>query len=146
MKKVIFFLLFSSLTLAAQSQSRLAIHLEVAGAEQSVTSSYFRRELRSLGDVTLVDKPTEADFWLSVVVMQDHFESGRNIGYSISIAILEDSIIADVFDGEDKDIIEAFETFDLADHWLWSSAQASLRKRISEMVAEFDSKHLERRR
>jgi len=148
MKKVIFFLLFSSPILAQQPEPQFSIHLEVAGDEHSVASSYFRRELRSLGDVTFVDDPTEADFWLSVVIVQNQLKGDeRDVGYSISLVVLEDdSTLENLFEGEDKKLIEVWETFDLAAHWLWTSGMGNFRQRIFEMVAKFDSDYLERRR
>ena len=81
-----------------------------------------------------------------MVVQETQLEDGRALGYSISLVVLEDSMLEELFDGEDREIIEVFETFGLADHMLWSAGRDSLRKRISEMVARFDSEHLEKRR
>jgi hypothetical protein len=65
------------------------VQLSVSASEdiKSILQSYLARELRSLGDISLVDD--EADFKVIVIGMNTYSDNNTMIGYTIATTIVE---------------------------------------------------------
>ena len=131
------------------------VRLVVASEDTSLkaeATSYLSRELRSLGDVIIVDK--DAEWELKVVALKLLYENGKGYdGYVISMVVLkafrEDvmNLMLKMFSIEDnakKNIIGL--TSGLSKwkaNWVVIEPPNNLRRGCEGLVAIFDSQHLE---
>ena len=134
------------------------IHLIVDGPEETVVSSYIKRELRSLGDVELVDTDeagAKAEWYLTIAVTEMKTTSGTVIGYTGVIAPLWRNIDSHVellkflFSDEAKKASEA----STGEPYLWFvevserfkplgaiiGKEADLRALCQRLIVEFDN-------
>lgn len=83
---IIFVLLLSLTTYAADPSYRISITVGGEPAIQSEVSSYIKRELRSLKDVTLSD--FQPDYVIKVMAFSNELSTGRTIGFSMASLVL----------------------------------------------------------
>jgi len=136
----------------------------VVSAEEKISGkieSYIKRELRSLADVTIVEE--ETDYEISVVAIEDKLESGKIVGITLSVVILDclDPLlyvipIAKFFGwtlpGETnmtgfREKLGDFgldrPSYILDEHWLRTGSYRALRSICEGIVADFDTEILE---
>ena len=78
-------LLMIPIALAPQTKPSFSVRVTVSCDDLSTESgikSYVKRELRSLGDVEVVEE--EYAFTIHIVALKDHTTSGRHNGYAMS--------------------------------------------------------------
>jgi hypothetical protein len=130
-------------------KARVSLQVSVSAEEniKGISNSYLSRELRSLQDVELVDRNPE---WvLSVIIMDLTTKRETKVGFVISVMIMRkfpnDYLMSRLTKSEDKEYFKDI-TSDLyfsPDHRMNTGALADLRDMCSEIVAYFDTKHLE---
>lgn len=126
---------------AAQSvKYNTSIFLSIGGNSESasVLESLFRREIRSLRDVTLADKKNEAVYFFSIL-MNDAQNSRGKLGYVLSIAITKTQFCKTSAKNEGDLRVSD----DLLDHRLFTISPDNLRNTVTEIVADFDTEILE---
>jgi len=117
-------------------------------------TSYISRELRSIGDVEIVDK--EADWTLEVAVYEILDKSRKQLGISIVVVVLENYLqgalkyYISTLSGEEekkKKIIEDTSNLTKYRNTIISTTSTdSVKSSCEELVALFDSKYLEESR
>lgn len=116
---------------------------------KGTVSSYFHRELRSLGDVEIVDKDPE--WTLDVLAMELKLTGGATTGVAISTVISR----AFVNDGLSMMLQPKFKEYGLEmtsgltlppAHWLNVAGRDDAQKLSRTIVADFDTLHLEETR
>lgn len=87
MKKLLFGLLCCVSSPAADSKWNGTVSVQVMGDPQLISqvSSYLKRELRTLVDVTITD--ADPDFTLSVVSAHSTSGAGNHLGYILSVLV-----------------------------------------------------------
>ena len=105
--------------------------------------SYIKRELRSLGDVAIVEK--YGDWELDILAMESITKGGNKSGIVVSVAILEKprGSIWDLIPSKSKDEDPLRPDIYITDHWLRMGPQEALKSICEKIVADFDSMHLE---
>lgn len=143
------FLLMLSVVTTAKSDSKVfRIYVEVDGDPNitSLITSYITRELRSIGDIVVVDSKPE--YKLIIAAVETKTTGGEKLGFSLAIVILEyypEDIYSYMLKEEDKDSFRSI----MADICFFkrllvmSGPYRSLRSICSEIVAEFDNEYLE---
>jgi len=143
------FLLMLSVVTTAKPDSRVfRIHVGVGGDPNitSLITSYITRELRSIGDIVVVD--SKPDYKLIIVVIEDKTTSGKKIGFSLAMTILE-YYREDAFMFMLKERWKDPFRFIMADLCVYknllvmSGSDKDLRSTCSEIVANFDNEYLE---
>lgn len=130
------------------------VELSVSSSEQITGegTSYLSRELRSLPDVTIVEQ--DPDWLMSVVALEVKTKGGYTAGVAISIVILKPYKTAPlkVVVGPltpDKEKLVDMATTDLYSYqgqWLRTGASSELKELCQGIIADFDSKHLDKDR
>jgi hypothetical protein len=111
--------------------------------------SYIKRELRSLQDVSLVDEGGE--WQLSILAMEVSTKGGHKSGVILSVVILtpfNNQLISSMFEEEYRDFGTNFTEglYLYPEHGVRVGSNEELRSLCFELVADFDSKHLEKSR
>ena len=134
--------MFLPLTLASETQHRFKINVEITIEDESTKSvflSYVNRELRSLGDVDVVGKIDEWMYELAIVAIEPKYVStGMKTG-QITIAWTGYELVSPSLK---------------SDSWIWRPETLSLKywktenldNICKEIVAQFDTKYLEKAR
>lgn len=159
MKKIIvilFLIIIISPKIIFSEQHLFKVQVEVSGEEglKNRVYSYFARELRSLGDVTIVNY--DPSYVLKVVVIETTLLSGSSVGYAVSYVLLApytkksfDSFLESAgfnpYDKKFKAFRDSFDgtVFQFRNHLLQTGSPESLRNICEEFVTRFDAKHLE---
>ena len=127
----IILLLCTYVSFAEETKPSFKVGLSITcpdkGTEQAI-ESYLSRELRSLGDVDIVD-PGE-DIILEIIALKDLTVSGKVLGYSFSVVY-----------------IEPIECDDLPfmhrnAHRIYGAGPNGLRNRCEDIIVDFDSTYL----
>lgn len=106
--------------------------------------SFLGRELRSLGDVNIIDIPRPYSFSFNVIVVTSEVGS-RTVGYAISLVITERySVDQGLKDTKGSPVV--FEYDDLQKYILYVVPSAGLREGATRMVVYFDTNVLKRER
>jgi len=177
---IVFLLLCPSLVLAEEESIpnfKVRIKIDCTGEDlKQTTESYLSRELRSLGDVTIVD--TGEDCMIEVVLLENTITSGEKIGPILSVAYLEPTdakVFLSVLNGladlhtlvvsypyteqinEVVDRLSALvlkmneSTHTLGDysidqHLLYTGGTNDLRNRCEKIIVDFDNNYLKEKR
>lgn len=137
-RRALLILLFCSFAVSVSAQTKpkfkptFRIWVDVSGDNISEAESYLKRELRSLGDVEIVDHFAIPHFTIHAVILRTKNMSGRETGLAISW--VTESHLHKL---EDK------YTGILLDHQLWTTGTESLKRKCEEYIARFDSMALE---
>lgn len=165
-KSLVIFLLLSSITLNfAENYDWLKFNPKVkvdVSANDNINGeivSYLSRELRSLGDVIVVDE--KPDWTISIVALELTNKGGNNTGVALSILILSkphspliEMGINDLYrlkkiNKFEMDSLQQMINIDFGlvteyeGHWLRTGSPDNLRDICNGIVADFDSKYLE---
>ena len=154
MKICLFFSLIAlACSAAGQERSKLKSKIQVlVSADENIQSeitSFIDRELRELGDVTIVDdKP---NWEIRILALEPQFQDGRRApGLSISVVILyhynNDVAYDTLFDERHAQLAKEM-TRGLvlcADHKLLIAPAGELKQACQKIVAVFDSEHLDK--
>jgi len=109
----------------------LAINCSDEGTNKK-TESYLSRELRSLGDVDIVDSGEECK--LTAIVVKDMYKSGEVLGYSLAVLCT----IPYICDNQ---------LFDHAgSHRLYTTGKDDLRYVCEEIILNFEDDYLKEKR
>ena len=134
------FVMLLPLTLASETQHRFRISVVVKvvpdEATQSIFLSYVKRELRSLGDVDIVNENEEWHYELNCLVIEQTFANNSRKTGDISIAY----IICTPFRAEHLPLGKVVWYPNLK---LRVTRREHLEQTCKEIVVEFDTKHLE---
>jgi hypothetical protein len=147
---VLFVLTMSSSHAADTNSSRYSakvkVNISAADSIRGAVSSYVNRELRSLTDVEIVENDPE---WITYnLAMELKTVDGYKSGVAISTVIVsavDNQLLSGWFQPEFKDIGLKV-TSGLAgypDQWLSVGSADDLQKLCKDIVADFDTKHLE---
>jgi hypothetical protein len=83
MKKLIvsFCILLIGSSAFAQEKPSIKVCLSVTGDAKilALTENYIKKELRSLGDITIVDTKYTADYYLVMVIVQEKLKGGSRL-------------------------------------------------------------------
>src|SRR5579872_1718941 len=97
---VILALMFAVQAVGQPDTIKVAINIDkTANLEQRV-SSLINREIRGLRDVEIVDEPSTADYIVDILVIDERTESGRALGYVMSILVTSPAIPYNAFENE----------------------------------------------
>jgi len=126
----IILLLCTHVSFAEETKPNFKVRLSISADEdiKQKAESYLSRELRSLGDVTIVDSGDE--YKICIIVLQHESESGTLLGYSISVVF-----------GELDNYL-----YYLIDHRLYTGGPERLRSRCEDIILDFDNKYLKEKR
>lgn len=128
MKKLIIFLwiLFIGFPVFAQEKPSIKVYIDVSGDSSilKLAESHIKRELKLIGDVTIVSKK-DADAGLQAVVIEGRVISGHKIGFMCACAIIRP------VSGYDH----------LVRMTLYTGRD--LKKMCQDIVTEFDTEYLE---
>lgn len=92
MKKLIIFFLILLIGFPAFAQEKplIKVYVGISGNPRVLAESYIKRELRSLGDVTIVDILDEnADYAIYILVDETKLKNGHKIGFHCAWAVVE---------------------------------------------------------
>lgn len=106
--------------------------------------SYIKRELRSLGDIVIVEQ--NGDWELDIIVMEATTKGGYKSGIVVSVAILNKILrgsIWDLIEPDEKDDNPNRTKINITDHWLRIGPEETLKSICEKIVADFDTMHLE---
>ena len=130
------------------------VNLIVSGDQniKGEVTSYITRELRSLNDVIIVDE--NADWQISILAMEAITKGSYKGGIALSVVILRpfNNNILKPFIGkltaDQSNLIDALTSFlyRYEEHWLRIGSPDDLKSICQGIVADFDSKHLEKSR
>ena len=144
------FILSSTSVATAQESELPKFRVKVfVSADENIEGkikSYINRELRSLGDVELVDDDSE--FELEIVAIEQMTESGNKVGIVLSTVIstkYDNWYLLTLVPASKKEELDkqTANLYFFPDHWVKTGPTRSLRKLCNEIVADFDTKHLE---
>ena len=151
---VLFFVCFCLSPLTVQAQKKepgkfsTTVKVKVSADEniKGRIESYLKRELRSLGDVTVVD---EKPSWeICLVALEQHDVEGEVTSVVLSVVILT-PLPADLLgwvlklNAEQVDYISRIGCFHYRAHWLKTGPPKGLKDICEGIIADFDSEHLE---
>lgn len=150
---IVMFLSFSGARAESGGGTQFSAKVQVSvSAEEAIrgqVESYVKRELRSLRDVTIVDEG--ADWELSILAMEVSTKGGYKSGVIISAVILrpfDNQMVSALLEEKYKEtgahLTEGLYRY--PDHWLRTGSTDQLRSLCVEIVADFDSQHLEKSR
>ncbi len=134
-------------------QCRVAVKFSGNDELKVLASSYINKSLRSLGDVTIVDDGALIN--ISIVGLKNRTESGKALGYTLSVVItkrLNFHYLVDALKNKfDKRFIELAEEdtnnrYELIDHIIYTTSADSLKSTCEEIVAQIDSETIEKER
>ena len=121
--------------------------------------SYLKRELRSLGDVELVEK--EEDWYIEIIVVKNVLTDMREVGLTFSIMILSPfrtwmfepdriyeytlGVVPFVLSEKESSAIKTLteNLYSYRNHWVTTTGRDSTKDTCQEIIARFDSMHLE---
>ncbi len=130
-------------------EARVTLDVTAEGALESIVRSYISRNLRGLDGVVITDD--DADYRLSVIVIESENKSGTQTGYGISSVGLSlwkkstlESAMSKGFTDQQKTFVGMFAgTGCLVHHLLQIGATEDLEDLCSTLVASFDTNALE---
>lgn len=133
-------------TNSSQYSAKVKVQVTASDNIKGSVSSYINRELRSLGDVELVEENPE---WIiNILAMELQTVGGHKSGVAVSTVIINtfnNQLLSDWFQPEFKNVgIQV--TSGLAwypDQWLNVGSSDGLQKLCKGIVADFDTKYLE---
>lgn len=144
-----------SFAVFAEEQIKTKVKVTVDGRVEA--SSFITRELRSLGDVEVVS--TNQDYSINILVLETKTKQNIATGFALSILITRGNSIALVLgmttnriaDEQALGLVNAAAVASkdlviLEEHEVETCGPDGLRKVCEEIVARFDSEHLERDR
>ena len=145
----LFVFLLSSVICPAQDLKFTArVQIDVSGNEniKGLVGSYLNRELRSLGDVELVEK--DPDFFIAVGVLEIKPTGGRTSGFSLSTVVLhrfDNRIISSYFKDGYKEAGMALTSYlyRFPNMWVDIAPRDSLQEICKGIIANFDTQDLE---
>lgn len=130
---------------------RLKVRIDVTADNdiKNSVSSYLNRELRSLGDVDIVDN--DYHWALSILAVQLTTIGGYKSGVAISTVILTpftNAVFVGLFKPEYRDggLALTSNLFQYPDQWLNVGQTDALQNLCKEVIAQFDTKYLEEQR
>lgn len=129
--------------------ARVKVTVSAPDNIKGAVSSYLNRELRSLNDVELVD--TKPEWEINVLAMELKTVGGYKSGVVLSTVIINsfDNQMLSVFFQPNLKDIGLYMTSSLSwypDHWMNVGSTDDLQRLCKDIVADFDTKHLEESR
>jgi hypothetical protein len=135
----------SSFRFSAKVKVRVSANENIKGS----VGSYINRELRSLNDVELVDSNPEWE--INVLAMETKTVSGYKSGFVLSTVIInrfDNQMLLAALPQNYKEAASKMTSslWWYPDHWVITGSTDDLHKLCKEIVADFDTKHLEESR
>ena len=133
----------------ATAQTRVAVSVSATDSLRNQITSYITRELRTIPDIVIVeDKP---EYEIQIVALNDALESGRKIGYSMSVVItyrVGDFFVKELAGTNNQTVkyaasMLAEDYVDVRTHRLLTGPNEGLQANCSKVVADFDASELE---
>ena len=147
---VVLLLTTPSLLFAQDAPLTLEVGLDITADEniKGSISSYIRRELRSLGDVTINDERPMYDL---IMICKEVKSQGRQVmGVAISVVVGKryylDGLLEAEMEQRHKLVIEYLankKLYTIDDMYLLTGADDEIKLLCQRIVADFDSEHLE---
>lgn len=153
---VVLLLLATIATASAQTRgyppfsSRVNVEISAEESIQNEITSLISRELRKLGDVVMVNE--DYTYKLSIVVIEHRLESGRTVGVSFSVVILQtvpsDLLLKPLVKADSWKSVESWvsKVYFYVGHFIQTGPKNELEDLCRSVVAKFDSNHLEKDR
>lgn len=129
----------------AQNQHSVNVRITVSHRDKDIASemySYLAREIRSLGDASVVTE--NEDFVIRILVV-DSKVGGRLVGYAVSTAVTKSALCLSITKNKDG-TPNIFTYDDIFDHSVEVIPYDGLRAAAQGIVTSFDTNILEERR
>jgi len=143
MKSIVLIILLVTIGLHAQTWHGV-VNLTVSGDErcQTQAESYLKRELRSLGDITI--SPSSPDWNIDAVVYSTTLTTGQRAGYNISVVISTPFCpnLSNYFSLTNEPAILVCTNY-VAIQFHGMRGGSDLRKLCADIVTDFDTTQLE---
>ena len=110
---------------------KMKVRVEINGDDASIVESYINRELRSLGDVQLVQNQVDADFQLIITALKTKTHGGKDVGYSMAVVYTFNSSCSD----------EVFPIY--VNSLIWIIPPNEFAESSKKIVAQFDAECIE---
>lgn len=143
-----FLLMLSGVAIAKSGNKVFRVYVDVSGDPniKSLITSYITRELRSIGDIVVVD--SKPDYKLIIVAIEDHTTSGKKFGFSLAITILEyyrEDIFRFMLKEKYKDSFRSImaDLCEFKNLLVMCDSDKNLRSTCSKIVANLDNEYLE---
>jgi hypothetical protein len=134
-------LLFSNFIFAQSDKTFAKVGILIDFESKEIRNelySYLAREIRSLKDVSIVEK--DADYIVSVTMIENRLQNNELVGYAMSVTIQKRRFCLSLVKNQ-KNKIQYY--LDLMDEFLFVFPQEDLRNRASKVITLFDTRILE---